>query len=95
MAYDVMNGILPIAAMPLATDAMFCSATPSSTKRSGNFFLNGSACALSVRSAAEDDDARVGLSGADESLAEARTNRDLFDVLVEQLRIQRRAETSE
>src|SRR5215831_8171625 len=45
IAYDVMNGILPIAAMPLATDAMFCSATPSSTKRSGYFFLKGAACA--------------------------------------------------
>src|SRR3989344_451504 len=46
-----MNGIFPATAMPAATPAIFCSATPISTKRSGNSFWNPSARALSDRSA--------------------------------------------
>src|SRR3989344_2176417 len=46
-----MNGTFPTAAMPEATVAIFCSATPISTKRSGNSFWNNSARVLSVRSA--------------------------------------------
>src|SRR3989344_7446398 len=36
-AKERMKGILPIAAIPLATPAKFCSATPTSKNLSGNF----------------------------------------------------------
>src|SRR3989344_1065561 len=41
---------MPALAMPAATVAMFCSATPSSIKRSGNSFWNHRARVLSARS---------------------------------------------
>src|SRR3989338_2301449 len=46
-----MKGTLPASAMPAATVAIFCSATPISIKRSGNFFSNTSARVDSLRSA--------------------------------------------
>src|SRR3989344_8495924 len=46
-----MKGILPAAANPAASVARFCSATPTSTKRSGNSFSNHSARVDSLRSA--------------------------------------------
>src|SRR3989338_7878951 len=46
-----MKGILPQAAMPDATEAIFCSATPISTNLSGNSFANASERVDSVRSA--------------------------------------------
>src|SRR5690606_15637641 len=36
IAYDAINGIFPIAAIPEATDAIDCSAIPTCTKRFGN-----------------------------------------------------------
>ena len=39
IAYDEKNGYFPIAAIPEATLAIFCSAIPISIKRSGNFCL--------------------------------------------------------
>ncbi len=51
IAYEVINGILPIAAIPLATLAIFCSAIPISKNRSGNFSLNKCIWVDSVRSA--------------------------------------------
>src|SRR3989344_9101976 len=51
IAYDVMNATLPIAGKPDATTARFCSATPISTNRSGNSFLNASMRVDTVRSA--------------------------------------------
>src|SRR3989344_4075172 len=46
-----MKGILPAAANPAASVARFCSATPTSTYRSGNSFSNHSARVDSLRSA--------------------------------------------
>src|SRR3989344_4484429 len=46
-----MKGILPAAANPAASLARFCSATPTSTYRSGNSFSNHSARVDSLRSA--------------------------------------------
>src|SRR3990167_493986 len=51
MAYELIKGILPIAASPDATDARFCSATPSWINRFGNFSLNIFILVDSVRSA--------------------------------------------
>ena len=36
MAYPAIKGIFPIADIPEATDAIFCSAMPTCTNRSGN-----------------------------------------------------------
>src|SRR3989344_5908951 len=46
-----MNGILPTATIPLATVAIFCSATPISINRSGKTFSNSSARVDSFKSA--------------------------------------------
>src|SRR3989338_7335454 len=46
-----MKGILPQAAIPEATEAIFCSATPISTNLSGNSLANASERVDSVRSA--------------------------------------------
>src|SRR3989344_1804801 len=45
-----MAGIFPHDAMPAPTPAMFCSATPISKKRSGNFFAKASERVDSVKS---------------------------------------------
>src|SRR3989344_4746500 len=50
IAYDETKGILPIAAMPDATDADDCSIIPISKNRFGNSFANASIFVDSVRS---------------------------------------------
>src|SRR3989344_5176079 len=51
VAYDEIKGVLPLIPRPAAIAAIFCSATPTSKKRSGNFFANSSLFVDSVKSA--------------------------------------------